>query len=166
MTKPGGKEGGGEPLDYRAIAGSAAFAALDPKLKLLFEYWNAKRGTQPLPARLGLPVAELKPWIGQLAILEPSGTRDFRFRLCGTGLIRRFGREATGAGVHELAGDVRETLQAPLRHVLSARVPVIARPRIHVGEKSEIYSELLLPLSDGGESVTTILLGAYLSRDA
>jgi hypothetical protein len=116
MTKPRGEEGGGEPLDYRAIAGSAAFAALDPKLKLLFEYWDAKRGTQPLPARLGLPVAELKPWIGQL--------------------------------------------------VLSARVPVIARPRVHVGEKSEIYSELLLPLSDGGESVTTILLGAYLSRDA
>ena len=50
------------------------------------------------------------PEVLTVVLLEPSAEGDFRFRLCGTNLIERFGREATGARVDALAGDIARPL--------------------------------------------------------
>ena len=141
------------------------FSTLHPKLRRLLEYWNAKRGAGDMPARRDIPVSELKSWIGQLAIIEPLGANDFHFRLCGTGLIRRFGRETTGLYLQELAPDIRATLAEPLQRALSKRAPFIHSPRVVLSERPVVYSELLLPLSDRGARARMLLLGAYAVRE-
>jgi hypothetical protein len=61
------------------------------KLKSLLDLCNEKRGERAMPARQDLTVSTLKPWLGNLALIELKNANGPSFRLCGTNLHSRFG---------------------------------------------------------------------------
>ena len=143
---------------------SAAPNALHPRLESLLAYWFAKCGTRRMPRRSDFPVGDWEPWHRNLALFEVmqyGALRIFECRLSGSDLVRRFGCEASGLSIDDLAGDVRAELRTNLEHACAAAAPVIAR----TAAADTIHSELILPLCDRGTAVTALLLGSYPLED-
>jgi hypothetical protein len=139
--------------------------SLPPQLEALLAYWLQKCGGRKMPARDDLPTADLRPWLGHLALIEIVGENDFRVRLCGTNLIRRFGREATGVAVGELAFDIARQITAILKATTKAMAPVVAVSQVALGRSLTTHSEVALPLYGTGARIGTVLIGSYPVRE-
>lgn len=135
--------------------------SLPPQLESLLGYWLQKCEGRTMPARDDLPVRELRPWLGHLALIDVADEQDIRIRLCGTNLIRRYGREATGAGIDELALDIARQLKAILKATVKANAPIVAVSHIPLGRTMISYCEAALPLAGPGGLVGTVLIGGY-----
>ncbi|HEY4940202.1 MAG TPA: PAS domain-containing protein [Rhizomicrobium sp.] len=140
--------------------------SLPPQLESLLSYWLQKCGARRMPGRDELPVQELKPWLGYLALIEIVGENDFHIRLAGTNLIRRFGREATGVAVSDLAFDIAKQLTAILKATAKAMAPVVAISPVALGRITNTYCEVGLPLSGPGGRLVSVLLGCYPVRES
>lgn len=132
---------------------------LHPKLIELFALWSGKCAGENLPARDQFPVAELRPWIGHLALLEPRG-EEFQFRLCGTDLITRFGGEATGRVLHTCEAP-HASLRAALLESCETRAPAPVVTVTTQNGDPVSWSEIVLPLSQDGAQVSQLLVGSY-----
>lgn len=131
------------------------------KLEKLVTLWRAKCVNGRLPSRDDFTPRDLKPWLGNLALLELVPAGGYRFRVCGTGLIPRFGCDATGKVIEDLAGKLRMDLQNRLERSSALQTPVIARLQIPLAQKWTDYSEVILPLANDGAQVSMLLLAAY-----
>ncbi len=118
-----------------------------------------------MPSRGDLPVQELRPWIGHLALIDAAAGGKFRIRLCGTHLIRRLGREATGVSVDELAPDIAAQLCAVLKAACRALEPVVAVSSVALGRTTYWYVDVALPLADARADEGLFLLGSYPARE-
>ena len=137
-----------------------------PPTAAFYRYWNAKRGTRPMPARADLDPIEMKPWLSGVALVEVSRTPTanspytLRYRLIGTRPTQLRGREVTGLTVEE--GFFGASLAAALenyRLVIEEKKPVFDWD--HTPAESGFAREgetLLLPLSADGETVDMVLV--------
>ncbi len=131
------------------------------KLEKLVALWLAKCVGGRLSSRDDFTPRDLKPWLSNLALLERAPEGGYRFRVCGTGLIPRFGCDATGKAIEELTGDLRMDLRNRLDRASTLQTPVIARLQIPLALKCADYSELILPLANDDAQVSMLLLAAY-----
>lgn len=141
---------------------NGAFACdveLHPKLVALLALWSGKCDGENLPARDRFPVAELRPWLGHLALLERRG-EEFLFRLCGTDLIARFGGEATGRMLHTCEAP-HASLRAALLRSCETGAPVPSVTAMEINGDPATYSEIVLPLSESGARVSRVFVGSY-----
>jgi hypothetical protein len=134
-------------------------SALPPPLRSLLWLWQERRGAALLPPRDAFPVGDLRAWLGNLALIEVDA--GYRFRLAGTNLITRFGREATGWSVEDLAGDIALPLHAMLRAASATGAPVAATHEVRLGRERYAHADLALPLAGGAEGVGMILFASY-----
>jgi hypothetical protein len=70
-----------------------------PDLHRLLAYYQERRRTDGLLPRAVVAPRDLTELLPSLCIAEPTAGGDWRFRLIGTGLVERFGREFTGRTV-------------------------------------------------------------------
>lgn len=119
-----------------------------------------------MPWRDALPTPELRPWIGHLALIEVAGEQDFHVRLSGTHLIRRFGREATGLEVAELADDIKRQLRAVLKATMKGVAPVVAMSAVPLGRQTFWYCDVALPLAGPTGKLGTVLFCSYPVRES
>lgn len=147
---------------------AAAFAdQLSPFLQKPFDYWLAKRGVRSMPARADIDPVEMRAWLPQTLLAEPLADGDFRFRLVGTDVRNRLGREMTGRRLSELPvpADQLRILIAEYRSAVTGRAPTHHfhdHPKEHPGTPIR-FGRLLLPLSADGETVD-LLLGVRHDR--
>ena len=130
------------------------------KLQALLALWHDVRGTRPMPARGDLPASVLRPWLGNLALIDLSAAPYFR--LCGTRLHRRFGGEMTGFGLEALA-EHHGPRQMAL-HLAEARralVPVQAAHALPEPRGTILFRELYLPLGAGSQKAGMVLFASY-----
>lgn len=131
------------------------------KLRDLLALWNDKRGDRPMPSRSELAVAALKPWLGNLALIDISGDGGAVFRLCGTNLHARFGGEVTRRDVAELSPAIGESFRACLEWVCRSQTPTECIHERVINGVPAAFSELHLPLSDDATHVHTLLFASY-----
>jgi hypothetical protein len=99
----------------------------DPILLFLFRYWDARRGSRPMPERrdidpLGMERAVL-PFVALTDYVD--GGRRIRCRLVGTEIVRRFGLDFTGRYTDEiLAGSYLAFINGLFRQMREHRAPV------------------------------------------
>jgi len=144
-----------------------AFALADGlplKLDKLVAVWRAKCVDGRLPSRDDFTPRDLKPWLSNLALLERIPEGGYRFRVCGTGLIHRFGCDATGRAVEELTEELRIDLRNRLDRSSTLQMPIVACLQILVALKCADYSELILPLANKDAQVSMLLLATYPAR--
>ena len=134
------------------------------KLTALYELWERKRGPNPMPSRVDLDVSELKPWLGNLALIDLNAIGDGTFRLCGTNLSTRFGIDATGCRVAALSDDLVATVLSFIARVREAKAPVrdVCGRMVHGIQVT--FDDLALPLSNDGTVIATLLFASYPRR--
>jgi len=150
-------------LDAVSDGGTCATPnALHPRLESLLAYWFVKCDGRRMPSRRDLPIEEWEPWHRNLALFEVmqyGSLRIFECRLSGSDLAGRFGREASGLSIDDLADEVRTDLRANLERACATVAPAIAQARN--ATTNAVHSDLILPLCDRGCAVTALLLGSY-----
>jgi len=133
------------------------------RLRRLFEMWRARRVDGRLPARGDFDVLEFRDFMGWLCIAEVlPGGEDLRYRLIGTNIVDRVGRDNTGKLVSETLPP--EALR--IYHGL-LRCPVALKTHGEIGWRGRdfLYHEtLLLPLADDGETVDRFFVLMAIDR--
>jgi hypothetical protein len=130
------------------------------KLQALLNLWNDKRAGKEMPSRADLDVQALRPWLGNLALIDLRNDDDPMFRLCGTSLYGRFGGEMTRRKIDALGDVVAGTLRLSIEQVRHTRKPTQARHEA-VDGMPMVFHELCAPLSDDGEIIDTVLFASY-----
>ncbi|MBN9571278.1 MAG: PAS domain-containing protein [Alphaproteobacteria bacterium] len=142
----------------------------NPTLAVLLDYWNAKRGARPMPARKDIRPNELKEHLGWVNLVDVlPGGQDFRYRLIGTLVTEYFLAESTGQTVSQAFARWGSAVQSTVLQLFSAT----ARNRkvIHasgapntLARGFEAYESLFFPLSDDGETVNVIMNAFVFDR--
>jgi hypothetical protein len=147
------------------IDGPGLLAVCGARIAEFYELWDAKRVGRLLPSRRDFDIAELKPWLGWIAMYDvvanaAPADHDFRYRLVGTNFVRYHNIDPTGQLVSEsgLASD-RQAMLENLRDICAARLPRYRRDNLPcVDMRTYTPPRLYLPLAEDGETVDVILL--------
>jgi hypothetical protein len=138
----------------------------EPVSKYLWDlhiYWRSKRGGAFAPAWSAIGVAEMRPWLNYLALVDVVGEEPrFRCRLFSTALVRAYGADITGRWMDECdLNFVLFVLIAQMARVVSEKRPNTLRARFTKNTDGRYldYERMALPLSDDGEHVNMILCG-------
>lgn len=130
----------------------------------LYAYWSHKAPADGLPARRHidpLDVPALLPRIALVDVLrEPSGI-SFRYRLAGTEIVERSGRDPTGRRFEELyEGDYLDQALNTYRRIVESGLPHLSErvfPLVR-GREFMRYDRLILPLAEDGHTVDMLML--------
>jgi len=127
------------------------------------EYWTSKCAGRAMPRRADVDPLELpRPYMPYLSIIEVlPDTDDFRFRVIGTGITERLGRDSTGRTVREVYAaadrESREWMLEAYQAVVTHKRPVLKRGTLRMVQKDFVDFEALhLPLSEDGERVSML----------
>lgn len=134
------------------------------KLDALKVLWERKRGVRAMPSRANLDVTELKPWLGNLALIDLFEIDGGTIRLCGTSLFRRFGRDVTGCDVRMLSSEVGASICACIARVHQTMTVIGDRHMRIIDGKPVMFDDLAFPLSDDGAHVTMLLFASYPAK--
>jgi hypothetical protein len=131
-----------------------------PILRPVLDYWDRKRGTRAMPRRLDIEPLELKAFLRHLFLIEPLAGGEFRYRLLGSEITERYGRNSTGKTVREAYAKhpaVAEWITGLLLAAVTRKRPILASGPLRFMRKEHVFSQsLVLPLSDEGDAVTMI----------
>lgn len=144
-------------------------AGADETLQQTLDYWQCLCGQRPMPARRDLNPADIPRLLPKLMLADVGGESShtqappIRFRLVGTEVVGRFGRELTGCCLSEIDyGDQADEVAALYRRVLDSARPQYARIDILQSHDRLLRTQqLLLPLSDDGTNVNMILAAVH-----
>jgi hypothetical protein len=120
---------------------------LPPRLRQFHDLWEKKRGDGVIPARPDFAFEELRPWLGELHLLEVLPD-DFRFKVYATGTAERVKREFTGFLMSQVTPvELAREAAAEYRRVVESRVPVFT-DRSQIMAEGRIFSwqRLIVPL--------------------
>ena len=139
-----------------------------PRIRELTRYWRSKRADRFAPRRADIDPAEIPTHLPYLFMVDVLPGGDYHYRLVGSELVARTGRNATGHRLSVLHGErpsVLSLLKARFDHVVEARAPVYSRGKVYWLGKDEYRSFECgyFPLSEDGETVNIILAELILS---
>jgi len=131
-------------------------------LARLYDYWKAKRGARPAPARADLDPVEMPRMLPHLMLIDVlDGGARFRYRLAGTEIESRFGCSMAGRYIDELMrGRYSDYLHVLYRELLSSRRPLYSESAYGSDENAPMQTRrLMLPLSTDGTEIDMVLAG-------
>jgi hypothetical protein len=140
----------------------AIVASGNPKLVALLKLWEAKRGGNPMPARSDLDVSELRPWLGNLHLLDVHhDPLRFVYVVYGTNVAPPRDQDMTGKSIDDFPGPLRDLLKPGYLEVIETKTPLYRTHTYQTKERFVKRERLILPLSDNGTDVNRILTANY-----
>lgn len=133
----------------------------EPLLRV-HDYWLNRQANGKLPGRQAVDPVELRDSLSSLCLIdvldEPEGRR-YRYRLIGTHVAERMGRDYTGEYFDEILAPERlEEIERIYSTCINSREPHFSTDTVPVtGRDFVSYKRLLLPLASDGERVDMIL---------
>jgi hypothetical protein len=131
------------------------------KLQSLLALWRDRCGSRDMPSRADLAVKALRPWLGNLALIDLRSDEGATFRLCGTSLHSRFGGEMTRRTIASLDAAVAVTLQHSIERVRHTRKPARTTYKATQPGMATVFHEICAPLADDGVNIDTLLFASY-----
>jgi hypothetical protein len=132
----------------------------DAKVAGLFRYWDAKRGTRDMPERRDIDPLEMRPWLGRVVLYDVvEEPPDFRYRLFGSEIAERLGRDLTGRLVSEtsITEDNART-GSRLAEIVTRRTFRYRNDQMLASTGSFVGTERLFLPFGPGDRVTMLLL--------
>jgi len=141
----------------------------DVRLLGLFHYWRGKCRGRIMPARRDIDPIEMKPWLGNLLLVEfPADPMQYRVRLDGVNIVQFYGTSRERKGIEAMTSEEERRIVLPqYMIVLEQKQPAYYESEFVISEGTFGHQrKLLLPLSEDGERVNMILGGLYFDRAA
>lgn len=137
--------------------------------KELYDYWRELRGDRIMPKRSEIDPLAIPRVLPNIALVELEGEGDamrLLVRLLGTTLAQRYG-ERTGHYLDEYQlGETYAEIHAAYADCANRRAPHASEGDYWTEEDHHLkVARVLLPLSEEGESVDTILVGLFYMDD-
>jgi hypothetical protein len=133
----------------------------EPLLKAVFDFCAARRGGRAMPRRADIDPVDMPRFVLPYLVLFDviDGGARFRWRLSGTEVVSRFGRDSTGRfGDEALSGDYLAFITSLVQQVCRCRVPVYSLAIFRWEEaRTMSTSRLYVPLGEDGDGVSQIL---------
>src|SRR5215510_3389422 len=86
----------------------------DARLLGLFHYWRDKLNGRVMPARRDIDPIEMKPWLGNLMLVEfPPDPMQYRVRLDGVNIQQFYGSSREGRGVEAMTSEEERRIVLP-----------------------------------------------------
>jgi hypothetical protein len=124
----------------------------------LYGLWNAKRGSRQMPSRADFTPADLRPWLGDMHLLEAiDGGRDFLYLVYGTSIGRHHDVEMTRRRVSDWPEEMRARAMRTYGKVMEGACPYLVRQNEATHGRLRSNHRLVLPLSRDGRIVDHIL---------
>jgi hypothetical protein len=131
-------------------------------LNEIYAYWLTKRGSRIAPPRSVMQLKEMSPFLPDIALIDVVGDPPrFLVRFDGTKVAEAYGEDVTGKFLDEI------DLGAARAGIIDLCIKVVTecRPRVawvrytkqRDGRLHE-YERIILPLSDDGKAVNTLML--------
>ena len=133
----------------------------------LFNAWHQACGVRPMPSRADIGPAEIQRLMPNIQLFEVIGGGErFFTRSAGTATYGDF--DPAGAFWDEVPfGVERIHVQAALREVVARKQPNLAAREVGDDANGKIaLEEVLLPLSQDGQTVNMIIRGLFRPDDA
>lgn len=129
----------------------------------LVQLWQSRRGSDgALPARAAFTPEWLKPWLGNILLVEPlQGGADFVIRLYGTKVAEVFGCDMTGRRYSEFPPEHHNVLMTPLRLAMQGHRPVFSRHRYSLQTRTWQWERVAMPLATDGRTVDMLMVALY-----
>jgi len=151
-----------------AITNAAALT--HPRLREIFDFWAERCGGRAMPLRQDIDPIDMRPWLPHLLLADILGDEhDLRFRVIGTWIANRVGRDDSGKTMREIG------LNGPRQHILDSYLKVAESglPHRSAGafyDRSQVRDylqaeRLLLPVSRTGSGCDIVLSGIYFLDD-
>jgi hypothetical protein len=142
------------------------FFSIDPELRFddsrlheFVRYWQSKRRADRLPSRRDIDPVDLRCFMGEMFMLDVVGEpKRFRYRLIGTKIIDRVGRNSTG----KFQEEVYSPRQADENNAMYRRICESGKPLRNYGHINWVSREFLkyeianVPLASDGATVDVI----------
>lgn len=171
-----------ETRDYAAqVAGLDAVR--HPDHQTLLDFWYATKPAEGLPSRDSFDPIAFRTMLPRIAVIEPCRVRDgrlvagdqaetvggepdgtqrsFRYRLAGTEIAERAGRDPTGKTFDNLyTGVYLQTAKRTYEGIQISRAPHFSQHVFPIGDGTgELrYDRLILPFAKDGQTVDSFLL--------
>jgi hypothetical protein len=134
----------------------------DPRVRMLFNYWQSKCGNGRLPGRKDIDPMEMHPFLPCVIMFDVerhNGHWRFRYRLVGTEAADLFGADATGRYLSETnTPEGYEQTHARLTSIVETKQPVYTiLPVAWPNRDSSYYEGLTLPMATDGQTVDLLL---------
>ena len=124
----------------------------------LFQLWSRKRGKRAMPSKADLQASELRPWLGDIHLIEVlEDGRDFRYLIFGTNIARYYDIEMTRRLASEWPEGMRKAAFATYTRVTRDACPYLVRQNEIAGNRLFSNHRLVLPLSATGVAVDHVL---------
>lgn len=137
-------------------------------IKAAFDYWNGKRAGRDMPARGDIEPSEIVPLLPHVMLVDVvHAPLDFSFRLVGTEVVHRYGREFTGRRLLDLDLDhVKQQVFDEYSLSVERGKPeyFVDDYVMHDGRVMH-FERLLMPLSDDGDRVN-MLFGVQVALNS
>ena len=161
MRTDGTREGPPQPEQVSALTGLT-----HPDHIWLYDYWLARKPPGGLPNRRDIDPTDFPKLLPRVAIIAVEPTEDgqhfrYRYRLAGTEIASRSGRDPTGQTFEELyQGDYLVRAQALYDDLCRSAEPHFSRQNDPIGEGEGFlrYDRLILPLACENLEVGQFLL--------
>ncbi len=123
---------------------------MDTPFAPVLRMWRDIRNRGRLPARADFPPEKLTGFLGKILLIEVHETAPrFRFRLFGSDISQRFGRDLTGKGLEDLTAPLyREMVRRHYEEVVASGEPSLYEITGIREMRRRRYQRLLLPLFD------------------
>jgi hypothetical protein len=146
-------------IEWAPDPGAITAAIGDERLVGLYTFWLGLDTFPLLPASRAIVPGELLRIWPNVAITAPEGRR-MRYGMLGGDVVAQLGADASGRFIDEVAGGTRLALLEALYELCrEARAAVYARTLLAAPGEEVVAHRLLLPFSDDGRTVETILCG-------
>lgn len=134
-------------------------------IKAAFDYWNEKRADRDMPARGDIDPAEIVPLLPHVMLVDVAhDPLDFSFRLVGTEVVHRYGREFTGRRLLDLDLDhvKQQVFEEYSLSVERGQPEYFVDDYMMTDGRVMHFERLLMPLSDDGRQVN-MLFGVQIA---
>lgn len=149
--------------NYAATIADASDLA-HPEHRALFDHWNAHKRDGQVPLRTSFDPLAFHRSMPRMAIIERSGGDEnpiFRYRLAGTEIVQRAGRDPTGKCFEELyEGGYLDSANETYREIMAHGQAHFSQRVYPIGDgrSSLRYDRLILPYSSEGTTIDQFVL--------
>ncbi len=137
----------------------------EPMLQSLFRLWDSARNGRRMPARRDFTPESLRPWLGNLALIDVThNPTRMHYRLVGIHIVDNLKRDPTGKTMDDVVVDPANNpaTQGLYRCLVHGEPMYEVMPPRCGGMFSFNCARISLPLSNDGQTINMILMGEYV----